>query len=87
MHFTPTIVALVASVASVMAATVPETVNLFNGEGVTSTPVGPPARGLAERGDSNHCSGSHYCSNSQSLKNACAEAYNRLQGTTYTNGG
>ncbi len=86
MHFTTAIVALVAFVTYTTAATVPEMVNLFNGEGITSTPVG----GIAERSvlnARNVCSGSPRCSNGQDLKNACAEAYKRLQGTTYTNGG
>lgn len=86
MQFTATIVAFVALVASATAVTLPQTVNLFNGEGVTAATVG----GVAERGvldTRNVCSGSSKCSNSQDMKNACAGAYSRLQGTLYSDGG
>jgi hypothetical protein len=87
MQFTTTFVTVFAVLASLAAAAPsPDTVDLDNGEGVTTTTVGERDLNLlAARGGV--CSGSALCSNSQSLKNACETAYNRIEQTTYANSG
>jgi hypothetical protein len=87
MQFATTFVAIFAVMMPLAAATPsPDTIELFNGDGVVTTTVGErDLNVLATRGGV--CSGSALCSNSQSLKNACETAYNRIEQTTYSNSG
>lgn len=86
MQFTTATIALLSLISSITAASLPESVNLWNGEGVTSTGVG--ARDILQsRAPINYCSGSAFCDNKQSFKDACVNAHLRLQDTTYKNDG
>jgi hypothetical protein len=87
MQFTVTFTTALATFLS-LAQAIPapeQTIALFNGQDITNTTIGARDLDLVARGGV--CSGSARCSNSQSLKNACTDAYNRIQQTTYSNGG